>query len=341
MKSGVHFGFNQDMPQGEILMKNTFWTAIIVLFGFCNVEAGIVDRIYAQVNDDIITLSDVNRRREAIRRELATRMKGKPLEEAVRAAEGSILDGLIEEKLLIQKAIELGVDADVEPSVSSQIQQIMKDNNIDNMDDFERALEEQGTTLQTFRDQVRDQIMQNTIIDYFVRSRITLMKSDIEKYYKNHATDFATPEEISLSEITITAGAEGSDAAAESRARALYNRLKKGESFAELASQYSRGATASKGGSIGSNLLEKWHPDIVKAIAGLESGDITEPQKTPEGYVIYRVDLRKHSTIPPIEEIESQIKQRIYEDRFEPELERYVNRLKEEAYIQIYSEEGE
>lgn len=323
------------------MMKHAFWTVLIILFSFCNTEAKIVDRIYAQVNDDIITLSDVNRRLDAIRRELATQMKGEQLEKAIRDAEGSVLDGLIEDKLLIQKAIELGVDADVEPNVSSQIQQIMKENNIDNRDDFERALEEQGTNYQDFHDLVQDQMMQNAIIDYFVRSRITLMKSDVEQYYKNHATDFATPEEISLSEITVTVAAEGSEAAAESRARDIYNRLKQGESFAELASRYSRGATASKGGSIGSNLLEKWHPDIVKAIAGLESGDITEPQKTSGGYVIYRVDSRKHSIVPPLEEVELQIKQLIYNERFEPELERYINRLKEEAYIQIYSEPEE
>jgi peptidyl-prolyl cis-trans isomerase SurA len=319
-------------------MKNALWTVLIILCGLCNAEAKVVDRIYAQVNEDIITLSDINRKMDAIRREYATKYTGDQLEEAVKAARADVLNVLIQEKLLVQKAIELGVDADVEPKVSSEIQQIMKDNNIETMEAFEEALEQQGSNPRDFRDLIKNKIMADEIIRMFVSARITLMKSEVEKYYKDHADEYATPEEISLSEITVTVEAEGSRENAEKRARDLYNRLQKGESFASLASQYSRGATANKGGGIGSNLIEKWHPDIVKAIAGLEAGDIAEPQNMKDGYVIYRVDSRKHSTLPPLKDIESQIKNRLYTNKFNPELDRYITRLKEEAYIQIYPE---
>jgi len=319
-------------------MKNVFWTVLIILCSFCYAEAGVVDRIYAQVNEDIITLSDINRRMEGYRREYESKLNGDELDQALTEAKVGILDALIQEKLLVQKAIELGIDADVEPDVSSEIQRTMKEHNIDTMEQFEDALEEQGTNLRDFRDLIRNQVMASVIINEFVRRRITLMTSEIEKYYKNHAADYATPEEVGLSEIIVTVAADESKEAAQNRARDLYNRLEKGESFTSLASQYSKGATANIGGSIGSNLIEKWHPDIVEAVSGLESGDFSEPQVTAEGYVIYRVDSRKHSVVPPFEEIESQIKETVYTNKFEPELERFVSRLKEEAYIQIYSE---
>ena len=53
-------------------MKHVLGTVLIILFlcGFCSAQAKIVDRIYAQVNDDIITLSDINRRMDAIRKDL-------------------------------------------------------------------------------------------------------------------------------------------------------------------------------------------------------------------------------------------------------------------------------
>jgi peptidyl-prolyl cis-trans isomerase SurA len=320
-------------------MKKAFWTVLIILCSFCSAEAGVVDRVYAQINDDIITLFDVNRKMEELRSEFEKQLTGDELEKAMQDAKKNVLDSLIQEKLLIQKAIELGIDADVEPDVSSEMQGILKQNNFKSMEELESALENQGTTLDDFRDMIKNQIMASRVIDIFVGSRITLMKSEVEDYYKDHTADFATPEEVSLSEIIITAAAEGSEEAAENRARDLYNRLKQGESFTELARRYSKGATADKGGTIGSNLLEKWHPDIVKAVSGLESGDISEPQKIKEGYVIYHVDSRELSTVPPLEEVETKIKERLYRDKYEPELERYVSRLKEEAYIQIYPEE--
>ena len=42
--------------------------------------------------------------------------------------------------------------------------------------------------------------------------------------------------------------------------------------------------------------------------------------------------------IPPLEEVESEIKNMMYMERYRPELERYVQRLKDEAYIQIFPE---
>ena len=319
-------------------MKNALWTVLIILCGFCTAEARIVDRIYAQVNDDIITLSDVNRRVAEIRRQLSTQYRGEKLEQAVQAEKEKVLDSLIQQKLLVQKAIELGIDADVEPKVSSEIQRIMKQYNIDTTEKFEEALEEQGSNLRDFREMIRNEIMADNIIQIFVRSRITLMTGEVEKYYKDHAYEFATPEEVSLSEIVITAQAEGGDEGARNRANDLYERLKNGESFSSLVSRYSKGATANTGGSIGSNQIEKWHPDIARAIKGLETGEVTEPQKTKEGYVIYRVDARKHSIVPPLEEVEDEIKNRMYMEKYLPELDRYVSRLKEEAYIQIYPE---
>jgi len=319
-------------------MKNALWTVLIVLCGLCGLEARTVDRIYAQVNDDIITLSDVNRRVDSLRRELSTRFTGDQLEQVIQEEKEKILDNLIQQKLLVQKAIERGIDAEVEPRVSSEIQRVMKENNIDKMEVFEETLEQQGSSLRDYREMIRNEIMADYIIQIFVRSRITLMANEVEKYYKDNAYEFATPEEVSLSEIVITLQAEGSEEGAGSRASDIYERIQKGESFTSLVSQYSKGATADKGGNIGSNLIEKWHPDITKAIRGLESGDISEPQKTGEGYVIYRVDERKHSIIPPLEEVEAEIKEMLYMEKYLPELDRYVSRLKEEAYIQIYPE---
>jgi len=319
-------------------MRHVLGTVLIILCGFCQTQARVVDRIYAQVNDDIITLSDINRRLDALRQELSRRYSGEKLEQAMAKEKEDVLNSLIEEKLLVQRAIELGIDAEIEPEVSSQIQLIMKKNGIESMEQFEDILEQQGSSLSTYRDMIRNDIMSSRVIYYFVTQRITLMTQEVEQYYKDHAAEFATPEEISLSEIVISAEHEGSQEKALSRARDIYDRLQKGEPFNELASRYSQGATAGTGGNIGNNLIEKWHPDIVKAVEGLESGDVSEPQKTEDGYVIYRVDNRIHSEIPPLEEVERTIKDRLYSEKATPELRRFLERLKEEAYIQIYSE---
>lgn len=317
-------------------MKNLIWIVPAILFGFCGAEAKTVDRILAQVNDDIITLSDLSREMAQIRQQLAAKYTGEQLEEAVKDAEKEVLDDLIREKLLVQKATELGLNANTDARLSSFIQRIIKEHNLKDTDELERELAKQGMTLRDFREQYRKQLIVGDLIDEFVRSRITLLSEEIEKYYKDHAAEFTIPEEVTLSEIVISN--EGNAEGAENRANDIYNRLKQGEPFAALANQYSKGPTASKGGGIDTYVISKLNPDIAKAIANLKEGEISKVQKLKDGYVIYRVDARKPASLLPLDQVRDKIRNYLYEKKYNPEYERYLAQLWEDAHIQKFTE---
>ncbi len=317
-------------------MKRFFWIIPALLIMSGNAQTKTVDRIVAQVNDDIITLSELNRAMAEIRQELVTKYSGDQLAEEEKKAEKDVLDGLIRQKLLLQKATELGFTANVDVQVSSAIENIRKKNNIKDMQEFERLLAQQGMTMTAFRQQIRDQLVTQSLVQEFVGSRITLLSQEIEKYYKDHAADFSTPEEVSLSEIVIPY--EGNPGEAEARVKDILTRLRHGESFAALASQYSKGPTASKGGNIGSYLTAKLNPDIAKAVASVKEGDVSDIVSSADSYSIYRVDSRKAATIKPLAEVRDEIRNRIYEQKFNPEFDRFIAQLKEDAYIQIFGE---
>jgi peptidyl-prolyl cis-trans isomerase SurA len=300
------------------------------------VKAEVVDRVMAKVNDDIITLSELNRMMEAYRRDLETKYTGQQLEERLEELKKQVLDKLIEDKLINQKAMEMGYDANVDPDVSSEVQRIMKENNIPDTEALDKALAQQGMTIRELREQIRDAIMARQLVNDFVGSRITLLTPEIDKYYKDHAVDFTTPEEVTLSEIVLHA--DGGDQATENRANDIYRRLQQGEPFSALASQYSKGPTANKGGNIGTYVVSKLRADMVNAIEGLKEGDISKPQKTQEGYVIYHIDSRKPAAVQPLDEVREEIKNRLFTQKFNPEYARFIAQLKEDAYIEIYSE---
>ena len=298
--------------------------------------AKIVDRIVAQVNDDIITLSDLNREMEEVRQQLATQYSGEQLEQEIKKAEKDLLDALIQEKLLLQKATELGFGANVDIQVTAAVERLRKENNIKDMQDFERALAQQGMTLAGFRERIRRRIITDGLIQEFVGSRITLLSTEVERYYKEHAQEFTKPAEVTLSEIIIPV--EGNEGEAEAKANDVRKRAMQGEAFATLASQYSKGPTASKGGGIGTYVTAKLNIEIARAIAQLKEGDVSTVLKTKEGFVIYRVDGRKAAAVTPLEEVKQEIQTRLYRQKFNPELQRFVAQLKEDAYIQIFAE---
>jgi peptidyl-prolyl cis-trans isomerase SurA len=317
-------------------MKSLLWAIPAILFAFSNASAKTVDRIMAQVNDDIITMSELNRETAALRKDLGSKYSGPQLEQFVQKAEQEALDNLINEKLLYQKGVELGFNSDVDSRISSEIQRLVKELNFKDTDELEKYFEQEGRSLKDYRDDIKKQIIIHDVINAFVDSRITLLTTEIEKYYKDHQAEFSTPEEVTLSEIMITG--DGNEAEAEARANEIYGRLQKGESFTDLAIQYSKGSTANKGGGIGTYLLSKLNADTVKAIAGLQEGAVSKPQKIKEGMIIYRVDTRKLSAAIPLDQIKDEIKNQIYIKKRGPELERYINQLKEEAYINILPE---
>ncbi len=317
-------------------MKKLLFVIPVILLSIGGAEAKTVDRILAQVNDDIITMSDLNQEMAPYVKELASKYSGDELEQAIQKTEKQVLDRLVQQKLLYQKAMELGFNADIEPQVSAALQRIIKENNLQDTEGLEKALEQQGQTVKDLREYYRKEIITNSLIDYFVSSRITLLTPEIEKYYKDHVAEFSSPEEVTLSTIEIAI--KGDLKEAEDRANDLYRRLQQGESFPTLASQYSNGPTASKGGTIGTYLVSKLNADTVGAIGKLKEGEVSKPQREKDFLVIYHIDSRKPSVVRPLEEVRDYIKNRLYDQKFTPELERYVSQLKEDAYIQYFSE---
>ncbi len=318
-------------------MKRT--THVMLVFSLLvtiQARAKIVDRIVAQVNDDIITLSDLNRRLSRDRAELQSQYSGEELEAQIKQAEKDVLEDLIQEKLLLQRANDYGFAASVEPQVSGTIQRIIKDNNFRGTADLEKALQQQGMNLLSFREDIRKNIIVQSLIREFVASRITVLSEEIERYYKDHSRDFATPAELSLSEIIIPI--DRGESAARSRANDIHKRLSEGEAFATLASQYSKGATANKGGNIGKYELANLNAELAAAVENVKEGEVTPVLKTQEGIVIYRVDSRKDASVAPIESVRVKIQQILWDQKYNPELKRFVTGIRDESYVQIFNE---
>jgi len=298
----------------------------------------IVDRIVAQVNDDIITLSDVNHLMAGVREELATKYTGDALEQQMKQAEKATLETLVRDKLYLQKANELGIGTGMDVRVSSYIEALRKDKGIKDLDEFELILEKQGNTMTAFREDVRKGMIVQDLLGYFVDSRITLLSEEVERYYKDHLKDFSTVEEVTLSEIIVPASGDGGQA--QTLAAGYRDRLMQGESFPSLASQVSKGPTASKGGGIGTYQMSQLSSQIAASIANVKESDISAVTRVPEGYAIFRVDSRKPPVVRPFEEVRNNIKEFLFEQKRQPELDKFVTQLKEDAYIQYFQEIG-
>lgn len=317
-------------------MKKLTGVVLLVIFAAGMAAAGTIDRILVKINDEIITLSELKRAMEPYRREIMSKVPPAQQEQTLKETEEKMLNNLIEAALIYQRAIEMEYNASMEKEVTEEIQQVMKENNFRDTEELENALAEEGTSLRAFRENLEKQIISAGLVNDFINSRISLLTPEIERYYQNHQEDFSTPGEVTLSEIILDTTKSISDA--ESLASDIANRIRRGEPFADLARQYSKGATAGKGGGIGTYVIDKLNDETRNALNGVGAGEISKPRKFAEGIIIYRVDARKEAVVQPLDEVRDEIKGILYQQKRIPEYNRFITQLREDAYIQIFPE---
>jgi len=113
-------------------------------------------------------------------------------------------------------------------------------------------------------------------------------------------------------------------------------RIKKGESFSELARTYSDDLSSKDlGGDIGWTPLYQLPEEIKKAVGNMKIGEIKGPVETELGYHIIKLDERKEGGTPTYEEVKDELTQFLIQKKIEKEIKKLVDRLKKKIYVEI------
>jgi peptidyl-prolyl cis-trans isomerase SurA len=313
-------------------------------------QATVVEQIIARVNNSIITQADLQRSKEQLQQEEASNANVDPNE---RPKEQDLLRDLIDQQLLLQKGTELGVSADTD--VVKRLDQLRQQMHAESMEDLEKAAQAQGVSFEDFKQNMKNSIIQQKVIQQEVGGHITVTQQQIQQYYDQHKAEMERPEQVRLSEILIstqkapavktskgqTALPETPDpdlvATAQKKADAVYEQLQKGSKFADLAKANSDGPTAQAGGDLEYFKRGTLSKELEDKVFALKAGEYTAPVRTNQGWVILEVTEHQNPGIPPLKDVEGYINERIYMQQMQPALREYLTKLREDAYIDIKS----
>ena len=301
----------------------------------------LVNEIVARVNNDIITRVDFLGATEAFKEELRRQNPNKSeaeLNAEYERVKSTILDLMIEDMLLEQKAKELNID--VEAEVNQQMLQIAKDSGLKTLAELEQAMRNQGVDPENARANLRKRLQQQYVVQREVLQPIyqRLTEKDKRDFYEKHKAELTVPGEVTISEVFLPL--EGHTAAeVEQRARRLVAELRAGQSFVEAVKNNSAATRASRAqdGKMGSFKPGELKPDIAAAISSLKIGEVTEPIRLQDGFQIIRVDDRKEATVRAFEDPEVQrgISSAATMERAEDARKKYIKKLREEAVVEI------
>ena len=304
-------------------------------------EPELVNEIVARVNNDIITRVDYMNALRDFREELSRQMQGKTEAEVDAEFErlkSSVLDFMIDDLLVEQKAKELNLD--VETEVNQQMIQVAKDNGFANVLAFENELKKQGIDPETFRLSIRKRLQQQIVIQREVLSPIYQRLNDKDRldFYKKHKDAFTTPGEETISEIFLPLEGHTADEVSQ-RAKRLVVELRAGKNFEEAVQENSPAsrATRAQKGKVGSFKQGELNKDISAAISTLKAGEITEPVRLQDGFQIVRLDERKPATLLPFEnpDVQNAIGRMATMERAEDARKKYLKKLREDSFVEI------
>ena len=300
-------------------------------------ETRVVDEVVAQVNDSVITLSQVKREMEGA---IDSSVKeGKSPDQArteIEAKKGELIAGIINEELLLQKGKDSGFDAEVEAQINQRFLEIMKQQNVKTLDALYKAMEAQGVSQESIRDLWRKQITRDLVLQKEVDSKLYYgwTAKEIKAYYEANKTKFTKPETITISEIFLNFAGRDESAVRE-KAKQLVQQARGGADFGKLAAENSDRdnvkETKGKAGTLNVKELDKIFAESLKNV---KVGGITEPVETSEGIEIFRVDERANASTESFYD-ETEVRKTMTYEKLPDERKKYMTNLRQDAYIKI------
>lgn len=294
-----------------------------------------VDKIVAIVNDQVITLSDVER----FKKKLST---GGLVDDSLLKLTDSkdlakdktaLLNQLIDEKLIDSEVKRKNMEVTIE-RVEQEIRNIANNNNISRQQ-LQAALAQKGVTISQYQDFVKTSLERQSLIEREVTSKIRISDDDISSYYlAKKGPTAAQTFEYTLSHILFNPKTGGDDAAL-GRAKMVEEKLKGGQSFEKLAEQYSEDPNFTKGGALGTFKSGEMLKEIEAAVRKIGPGEYTPVLHTQLGYQIIKVNKRTLISDPKLDEEREHIRQTLYADALKRQFHLWLKQRRDEAFIRV------
>jgi len=270
-------------------------------------HAVAADFIVAVVNSEPITNHDVRLQVQRALQQLAQQRRNPP--EMSQLAQ-QVLDDLINQKVQLQLARDLGMK--VEDSVVDQAEQSIALQNQIDVAELHRRLAQDGLTVTRLREQLRDQVLLQRLLEREVESRVRVSDAEVEEYQRDQqAAALNSDTEINLAQILVvvpeTASPEQVNALKARAQRALV-RARQGEDFAALVREFSDASDLTTGGQIGLRSVSRYPELFVTATQALSVGDVSDVVRSPAGFHVLKVVEKINPKMPTMAVTESHVR---------------------------------
>jgi len=306
-----------------------------ILCGCASHAEGVVDRIVAIVNQEVITLSEVDRLIAPLRNEIQVEDR---LErnEKLRELRLKALDRLVEEKVLDFEAKKAGIRV-TNKEVESIIDDIKRRSNATQAD-LENALAKDGLTYERYKKEIERQITRQRLVQWSIKAEPKASEKELRDFYEKNSSRYRTMESYRPAHILFVVPKNATpEQILEIRIRCqkVLDRIRNGENFGEMALLYSQDPSSKDGGDLGFFKKGELLPPLERAALRLKVGEVSETVRTDYGFHLVKLIDRRGGLPLPFEEVKEKIQADYLGMEMEKAVRQLISSMKEKSVIEI------
>jgi len=285
------------------------------------------------VNGVVIDQADIDREFAEVEKQALAKGQKIP-DDRMDQIRNSIIDNFINEELLIQESKGHGIK--VEPSeVETAFADIQK--RFNDKAALEKALAESNITVDELKAKIERGIAAKKLIDTQVVNTIVVLETENRAFYDKHPEYFKQAEQVKASHILIRCDPKAEASVkdeAKRKVKDIQEKLTAGESFSELAKQFSEGPSKSQSGDLGFFEREKMVKPFADAAFALQTGEISDIVETDFGFHLIKVTDKKAASTEEYETVKEKINSHLKREKIQEAVGKYIKDLRGKATIE-------
>ncbi|MEG1040143.1 MAG: peptidylprolyl isomerase SurA [Pseudomonas sp.] len=265
---------------GAVLLSSTAHAAVQTL-----------DSVVAIVDNDVVMKSQLDQRVREVEQTIAKRGGSAPPPGVL---DQQVLERLIVENLQLQIGDRSGIRI-TDEELNQAIGTIAQRNGM-SLEQFRAALARDGLSYEDAREQVRREMIISRVRQRRVAERIQVSEQEVKNFLASDMGKMQLSEEYRLANILIPTPERADSAsiqAAAKQAGEVYQQLKQGADFAQMAIARSASESALEGGEMGWRKAAQLPPPFDRLLSSMSVGEVTEPVRTPGGFIILKLQEKR------------------------------------------------
>jgi peptidyl-prolyl cis-trans isomerase SurA len=307
-------------------------TAVTV--GFVGAQQSeVIDRIVAVVNSDIITLYDLNRTFKPYEANIkALKYPEDKERQTLYQVRSDVLNQLIDGQLADQQT-KLAQITVSQKEIDTTIERL-KESRSFTEEQLREGLAAQGVTMEEYRKEIESQILRTKLVNREIKSKIVITAEDIITYYDSHQDKYAGDKKYYLWNLFIKASVIDKNIALQEM-KSVALKLKQGSPFEGLVTELNESSSAVKGTDLGLYRRDELSEELRAVVSKLKSNEFSEILETNFGYQIIYVQEIQDTEAKPIEEVEAEIQQILYDELVDNKYQDWLEELRARSHIRI------